>query len=93
MAKIEVTPDPRKLTIRDPETGDVLKETTITFDKGCGVKVNGITSAYCDGKGKPVNVIRAGLAAIADEIKEAVEEHYQAEAPKVGIATGVGSGD
>lgn len=87
MPRIEIAPDPRVIKHRDPETGDLLKEAPIV-PNGCSVRVNGITSAYCDGPGLPVNVIRRGLAPVANDIKEAVELHYD-KATRVSVIDGV----
>ena len=89
MARIEIAPDPRIVKHRDPVTGDLLAESPIV-PNGCSVRVNGITSAYCDGPGMPVNVIRRGLAVLSDEIKAKVVEHYEYECEcRISVIDGV----
>lgn len=92
MARIEIKEDPRKVRHVDPVTRDLLGITPLCQD-GVGIYVNGICSGYCDGIGKPVNIIRRGLALVEADIVAAVETHYGALSNRINFIDGVGKHD
>jgi len=88
MARIEIKVDPRKVRHVDPITHDFIGESPLAKD-GIGIFVNGICSGYCDGPGKPINIIRVGLSLLQMDIEATVEMHYGTASRRIAFVDGI----